>query len=83
MWQFETGLDDMDNPAQKGILGVYVDGVFEKGVDLTIITDTAARYKYPMHTPNKKVDHRPYRVSVGRGIRTRNIGIAIGSDVGS
>jgi hypothetical protein len=81
-WDFETGLDDLDNPAQKGILGVYVDGVIEKGAELTIITDTRARYTYTMYTRSHGDDYRPYRVECGRGIRTRNVGIAMSSTVG-
>ena len=81
-WAFETGLNDMDNPAQKGVLGVYVDGVVEKGAELTVVTDTRARYAYTMYERSNHDDHRPYRVLTGRGIRTRNIGIAMSSTVG-
>ena len=81
-WEFETGMDDLDNPAQKGILGVYVDGLIQKGAELTVITDTRARYVYPLSAPNTATEYRPHRVLVGRGIRSRSIGLAMRSLVG-
>jgi len=81
-WEFETGMDDLDNPAQKGILGVYVDGLIQKGAELTVITDTRARYVYPLSAPNTATEYRPHRVLVGRGIRSRSIGLAMRSTVG-
>jgi len=81
-WEFETGMDDLDNPAQKGILGVYVDGLIQKGAELTVVTDTRARYVYPLSAPNTATEYRPHRVLVGRGIRSRSIGLAMRSTVG-
>jgi hypothetical protein len=81
-WNFETGLDDMDNPAQKGVMGVYIDGLIAKGAELTLVTDTRARYTYELRTPVNSEDYRPYRVSTGRGIRTRSVGIAMSSTIG-
>jgi hypothetical protein len=81
-WAFETGLDDMDSNAIKGISGLYVEGTIEKGATISIINDTKQRYTYSMYTPSAGSDQRAYRVITGKGIRTRNVGIAMASTVG-
>lgn len=80
-WAFETGLDDMDSPAMKGIKGVYISGFIEAGAELTIIDDKKQRFTYRTHAPAAG-DYRNYRVVTGKGIRTCNIGIAMASAVG-
>jgi len=81
-WSFETGLDDMDSNAIKGVSGVYVEGTIEKGATLALVTDIKQRYTYDMKTPSAGSDQRVYRVVTGKGIRSRNIGIAMASTVG-
>ena len=81
-WQFKTGKSDLDSAAQKGIKGVYVDGVIGKGAELTIDTDTGS-YVYDMHSPTNALDHSTYRIVTGRGIRTRNITLGMRSSIGN
>lgn len=80
-WAFETGLDNMDSTAMKGVKGVYLDGLIEAGAELTLVTDEADRYVYRTHAPSV-ADRRNYRVVTGKGIRTCNIGVALSSTVG-
>lgn len=76
-WSFETGYDDADSPALKGIPAVYIDGVIEKGAELTIVTDKRARYTYTLDSGSGVADYRTHRVPTGRGLRSRNIGVAM------
>lgn len=81
-WAWETGLNDFDSPALKGIDAVYVEGLMERGANLTIVTDKKQRYTYATKSVPGVADRRTYRIETGKGIRTCNIGLAMSNTLG-
>jgi hypothetical protein len=73
-WEFQTGLNDHGHPGQKGLMAVYLDGLIYGDVEFEVHTDTGEVRTYA-HTGSP--DHRPHRISIGRGIRTRNMALGM------
>lgn len=81
-WEWRTGLSDLGTRAVKGVLGVYIDGVCEPGCTLTVATERGV-YVY-RHQPFGTInDHETQRVTVGKGLRTVNIGLGMASASGA
>lgn len=80
-WAWETGLDDLDSAAMKGISAIYVEGTIEPGATVLVVDDYRNRRTYSMHA-KAGFNQATYRVITGKGIRTRNVGIGMASVVG-
>ena len=75
VWEFETGHDDLGSNAQKGVSGVYIEGIVAAGATLTLVDDHHDRYEYNTHSTSPATDQRTYRIVTGKGIRSRNFAI--------
>jgi hypothetical protein len=75
-WEFESGLADFGVMGQKGVMAAYVDGVFENGATLTLVTDGARRI-YSHRAAGDYTNHMMHRISTGRGVRTHNIALGM------
>lgn len=80
-WSFQTGLSDLGTRGVKGLLGIYLDGIFEPGIDFTLQTDRS-EYTYTFKPRGNPEDHETQRINLGRGIRTANVGFGLSSVVG-
>jgi len=83
-WSFETGISDLGTRGLKGVLAAYLDGIFERHIEFTVVADRG-RYTYN-HTVSSKTNqenHQTQRVSLGRGIRTGNVGFGVASKKGA
>jgi hypothetical protein len=81
-WEFETGHDDLGSNAQKGVSGVYIEGIIAAGATLTLIDDHHNRYEYNTHSTSPVTDQRTYRVVTGKGLRSRNYAINMKNALG-
>lgn len=75
-WQWRTGLSDLGTRGLKGVLGVYIDGVVEPGATIEVVLDTGV-YSYTHRPRGPSNSHQTQRVSVGRGLRSANIGLGM------
>jgi hypothetical protein len=82
-WEFETGLSDLGTRGVKGVLGIYIDGVVERGAFVTVVTDRNQRFVYRHLVSGDPEDHEPQRVTTGKGIRTGSIGLGMSSPTGA
>ena len=80
-WSFQTGLSDLGSRGVKGLLGIYLDGIFEPNINFTLQTDRG-EYTYTFKVRGNPEDHETQRISLGRGIRTANVGFGLSSVVG-
>lgn len=81
-WEWLSGLADFGMPSKKGLMALYLDGVIGSGVLITVLSDDATRV-YDHVAAGDDTNHQPQRVSLGRGIRTRNIGVGMASTLGA
>lgn len=80
-WEWETGKTDLTSPGQKGIPAMYLHGQIENDVFFTVVTDTDTRYVYK-HPIRGAMNHKPHRIDVGRGIRSRTFAFGMNSTLG-
>jgi hypothetical protein len=80
-WEFESGLANFGVMGQKGVLAAYVDGVFENGATLTLVTDDARRV-YSHRAAGNYANHMMHRITTGRGVRTHNIALGMANPKG-
>jgi hypothetical protein len=80
-WAWESGLGDLGMNAQKGLLALYVDGLFENTATFSIQTDNARRI-YGHRAKGDVANHLTHRVPLGRGVRTRNFAIGMADEAG-
>jgi hypothetical protein len=83
-WAWETGFENFDSPAQKGVMAMYIQGRLERGAELTLRTDKNIVYTYRTYTDDRigRSDYRTYRVITGKGIRSGRFAIGMQSSVG-
>jgi len=60
------------------VLALYMDGVVEGGCTYTLVTDHDT-YIYAHRPRGAANDHKTQRVSLGRGVRTVNVGLGMAS----
>lgn len=82
-WSFETGLDDMGKPGLKHIPYLYLDGIIDGEVQITILDDRGREFAYEYDTGARGAVHQPHRRKLGNGIRTRNVGVRVNSTTGA
>jgi hypothetical protein len=82
-WQFETGLDDLGRPGTKHIPYLYLDGIIDGVVQITLIDDRGREFGYEYNTKQRGAIHLPHRRKLGNGIRTRSMAFRISSDTGA
>jgi hypothetical protein len=75
-WEWSSGMTDFNVAQQKGMLAVYVDGLFEKGALFTLESDGAKRI-YEHRFKGNPSNHMPHRVPFGRGVRSRNFALGM------
>jgi hypothetical protein len=75
-WSWETGLSDLGSRGLKGLLGTYFDGIFERKITFTVVGDSS-RWTYYHTVRGNPEDRLTQRVSLGRGIRTVNVGFGM------
>jgi hypothetical protein len=80
-WAWESGLGDFGSPAQKGVLALYVDGLFANTATFLLVTDDARRV-YGHRAKGNVYNHQPHRVPLGKAVRTRNIGLGMADEEG-
>ena len=80
-WEVQTGLSDLNSPAQKGILDIYIDGLIESDINVGVTTDRSQEYVYK-YRPKGAMDHRPHRLGIGKGLRSRNLKFRLSSTDG-
>lgn len=82
-WSFETGLDDMGKPGLKHVPYLYLDGIIDGEVQITVLDDRGREFAYEYDTKQRGAVHQPHRRKLGNGIRTRNVGFRISSTTGA
>lgn len=82
-WSFETGLDDMGKPGLKHVPYLYLDGIIDGEVQITVLDDRGREFAYEYDTAARGAVHQPHRRKLGNGIRTRNVGFRISSTTGA
>ena len=82
-WSFETGLDDFDKSGIKRIPYLYLNGIIDGEVEITLIDDRNREYTYYYNTMSRGPVHMPHRRKLGNGIRTRNVAFRIASTTGA
>jgi hypothetical protein len=81
-WEWETGKTDLNSAGQKGVLAVYVEGQIENDVRFTLVTDEDLRYVY-RHPIRGAMNHKPHRIDIGRGIRSRTFAFGMSNATGA
>jgi hypothetical protein len=78
-WQWRTGISDLNTRGLKGVLGYYIDGIIESKITVDLVLDTGVFvYRHdPRGVPN---DYKTHRISIGRGLRSSNVGIGAAGD---
>lgn len=82
-WSFETGLDDMGKPGLKHVPYLYLDGIIDGLIEITVLDDRGREFMYEYDTKQRGAVHQPHRRKLGSGIRTRNVGFRISSTTGA
>jgi len=82
-WSFETGLDDLGKPGVKHIPYLYLDGIIDGEVQITLLDDRGREFAYEYTTGERGAVHMPHRRKLGNGVRTRNVGFRISSTAGA
>jgi hypothetical protein len=82
-WSFETGLNDLGSPGVKHVPYLYIDGIIDGEVQITLIDDRNREFMYEYDTQQRGAVHQPHRRKLGNGIRTRNVAFRLGSDSGA
>lgn len=84
-WQFKTGLSDFGRAGMKRMPYVYIDGIIQGVVNITVDTDDPDKsYTYEYSTPESELaQHKPHKRKIGNGIRTRNVAIGMSSTSGA
>lgn len=82
-WTFETGLNDMGSPGIKHVPYLYIDGIIDGEVQITLLDDREREFMYEYDTKQRGAVHQPHRRKLGNGIRTRNVAFRVGSDSGA
>jgi hypothetical protein len=82
-WKFETGLDDLGKPGTKHIPYLYLDGIIDGVIQITLIDDRGREFAYEYNTKTRGAVHLPHRRKLGNGIRTRSMAFRISSDMGA
>ncbi len=83
-WSFETGISDLGTRGLKGLLGAYIDGIFERPIEFTVVADRGRyEYNHTVSVSTNQENHSTQRVSLGRGIRTSNVGFNVASKKGA
>jgi hypothetical protein len=80
-WAWESGITDFGVNGQKGLLALYVDGLFENDAVFTVVADRTRR-TYGHKARGDPFNHEPHRVPLGKGVRTRNVGIGMADESG-
>lgn len=81
-WVFETGISDMGSPGVKHFPYLYLDGIIEGEIEITIIDDRLREFMY-RYVANLGALHIPHRRKLGNGIRGRNFAIRAASPKGA
>jgi hypothetical protein len=82
-WQFETGLDDLGSPGLKHIPYLYMDGIIDGEIEITLIDDKSREFVYYYDTKSRGAVHQPHRRKLGNGVRTRSAAFRIASPTGA
>jgi hypothetical protein len=82
-WSFETGLDDLGSPGLKHIPYLYIDGIIDGEIQITLLDDRGREFAYEYDTKQRGAVHQPHKRKLGNGIRTRNVGFRISSTTGA
>lgn len=82
-WQVETGLDDLGSPGIKHIPYLYLDGIIDGEVEITLIDDKNREFVYYYDTKTRGAVHQPHKRKLGNGVRTRNVAFRIASTTGA
>lgn len=82
-WSFETGLSDLGSPGVKHIPYLYLDGIIDGEVQITLLDDRGREFAYEYDTKDRGAVHQPHKRKLGNGIRTRNVAFRISSDSGA
>jgi hypothetical protein len=82
-WEMETGLDDLGRPGIKHVPYLYLDGIIDGEVEITVIDDRNREFAYQYNTKQRGAIHAPHRRKLGQGIRTRNMAFRIASTTGA
>jgi hypothetical protein len=67
----------------KHIPYLYIDGIIDGEVQITLIDDRNREFMYEYDTQQRGAVHQPHRRKLGNGIRTRNVAFRLGSDSGA
>jgi len=82
-WEFETGLADMDESAMKRVPYVYIDGIVQGTIDITVLTDNPGKtYTYEYEAVDT-AHHKPHKRKLGNAIYTRSMAFRLSSDRGT
>lgn len=82
-WEFETGLEDLGSPGIKHIPYLYMDGIIDGEIEITLIDDRNREFVYEYDTKDRGAVHQPHRRKLGNGIRTRNVAFRLRSTKGA
>ena len=82
-WEFETGIDDLGNPAKKHMPYLYLGGIIDGVVEIAVIDDLNRVFAYEYDTKDRGAVHLTHRRKIGNGIRTVNVGYRLRSTKGA
>ena len=82
-WTWETGLSDLDSPGIKHIPYLYMDGIIDGTIEITLIDDRGREFMYEYDTQSRGAVHQPHRRKLGNGIRARSVAVRLGSVTGA
>jgi len=80
-WEWLSGLNDFGMWGQKGVMAVYIRGVFENGATLTLETDNAMRV-YDHTAAGDYKNQQVHRIPLGRGIRSDSLAFGMANPKG-
>lgn len=83
MWEFETGLSDLGQAGMKRVPYVYVDGIVQGSIDITVLTDDPAKTYVYEYVAVDRAQHKPHKRKLGNAIRTRSVAFRLSSVTGT
>lgn len=78
-WKFETGLDNLNRSGMKRVPYLYLDGIIDGAIQITVIDDRNREFGYQYDTKQRGPVHMPHRRKLGNGIQTRSMAFRLES----
>lgn len=82
-WKFETGLDNLNKSGMKRIPYLYLDGIIDGSIQITVIDDNNRAFGYQYDTKQRGAVHMPHRRKLGNGIKSRSFAFRLESSTGA